>query len=58
VRINGGTFVNATFSGEDVSTSRELTAQEQAVLLHLLDASDHVWEALAAFFNPAELFAT
>ncbi len=58
VRINGRTFVQATFSGENVSTSRELTPREQAVLVRLLEASDDVWEALATFFNPAELFAT
>lgn len=57
IRINGGVFVTITFNNDGVTPSRELTEQEQQVVLHLLEAVEHVWDAIEDFFDPLNLFA-
>lgn len=57
IRINGGVFVTITISNDGVTTSRELTEEEQAVVLYLLDALEDVWDSIEDFFDPLDHFA-
>ncbi|HEX9705778.1 MAG TPA: hypothetical protein VGA20_11070 [Gemmatimonadales bacterium] len=57
IRINGEGFVTLTFADGVLQTSRELTEQEQLVVIALLEALDDVWDAIEDFFDPAEHFA-
>jgi hypothetical protein len=57
IRINGDVFVTLSFTDGELHTSRELTEQEQLVVLALLNALDDVWDCIEDFFDPAEHFA-
>ncbi|MGH7700436.1 MAG: hypothetical protein ACREMJ_07990, partial [Gemmatimonadales bacterium] len=56
VRINGGLFVRITITNGEVTVNRELSEQEQLVMLHLLEALDDVWDSIEDFFDPLDLF--
>jgi hypothetical protein len=57
IRINGAVFVTVTFAGENATPSRELSQEEQGVVLVLLDALEDVWDSIEDFFDPLDLFA-
>ncbi|HXF95836.1 MAG TPA: hypothetical protein VNI61_07000 [Gemmatimonadales bacterium] len=57
IRINGEVFVTLTITNDGVTPSRQLTEREQAVIVHLLDALEDVWDAIEDFFDPLDHFA-
>lgn len=56
VRINGGLFVRVTITDGEVAVNRELSQQEELVLLYLFEALDDVWDSIEDFFDPLDLF--
>jgi len=55
VTINDRLFVRVTFVNNQGTRNRDLTTDEEQLVVRVLDATDTIWAAIDAFFYPAYL---